>query len=63
MKKGIQILFTCALFFVSLFASAQIGPPPETGAPIDGGAVAFFVVTAVYGYWILKRKKKVELAL
>ena len=61
MKRGIQIIFTCALFFISLCASAQIGPPPPTeGAPIDGGAVAFLIVTVAFGYWMLKRKKKVE---
>ena len=58
MKKGIQILFTGSLFLVSLCASAQIGPPPDTGAPIDGGAVAFLIATVGFGYWMLKKNAK-----
>jgi hypothetical protein len=62
MKKGIQILFTGSLVFVSLCASAQIGPPPPTSSgPIDSGTVALLVASAAYGFWMLKRKDKVAL--
>jgi hypothetical protein len=52
-KIASAVFATLILSQLTLFG--QAGPPPGSGAPIDGGLVLLVMGAAVYGYRKLKK--------
>ena len=60
--KVTTLVFALSFFFM-LPVMAQLPPPPSgggTGGPIDGGAVALVIGSALYGYKKLKAERAKE---